>query len=338
MCRGPRYTAHVSDSAGKTISVALCTYNGEAFLGDQLRSILSQDTPALEVVISDDGSTDDTVAVIKNVTKEYEGPTRIHLIHTERVGGVTQNFDRAIGQCRGDIVALSDQDDTWEPHKLRVLGEHFTDASTPHLVFSNAALIDEAGTRLPGTLQGNLRFGRRERAELRSGRAFDLLIRRNVVTGAVAAFSRDLYAYAAPFPTSWVHDEWLAIIAAAVGEVILVNETLVNYRLHAANQIGVSEPGVSSRIKRMLEPRGDHHIRLRERAAALVTRLDALGAPDAVRAVAERKLRFETRRAAYPRNRLRRIIPIVQELVHGSYAELSSQRRFDVVRDILQPA
>jgi len=206
------------------------------------------------------------------------------------------------------------------------------------LVFSNASLIDETGTRLPGTLHDSLRLGRRERTELRAGRAFDLLIRRNVVTGAVAAFSRDLYADAAPFPPSWVHDEWLAIIASAIGEVVLVDETLVHYRLHSANQIGVSDPGVASRVKRMLEPRGDHHRLLQERAAALVARLDALGAPDAVRAVAERKFHFETRRAAYPRNRLRRFIPVMRELTRGSYAKLSSQRRFDVVRDILQPA
>ncbi|MBN2177340.1 MAG: glycosyltransferase family 2 protein [Demequinaceae bacterium] len=328
----------MSDSGGKRVSVALCTYNGEAFLGDQLRSILNQDAPALEVVISDDGSTDGTLAVIEDVTEHYSGPTEIRLIHTTRVGGVTQNFDRAIGQCRGEIVALSDQDDTWEPHKLRVLGEYFVDASTPHLVFSDAALIDDAGARLSGSLHGSLRLGRRERHELRSGRAFELLIRRNVVTGAVAAFSRDLYTLATPFPTSWVHDEWLAILASAIGDVALVNETLVNYRLHAANQIGVADPGVTSRIGRMLEPRGDRYSRLEERSRDLVLGLERLAVPDPLLALARRKLAFEEIRAAYPKTRLGRIGPIAKQCFHGSYARLSSQRRLDTIRDLLQSA
>lgn len=328
----------MSGPGGKTISVALCTYNGAAFLGDQLRSILNQDTPALEVVIADDGSTDGTLAIIEDVTRGHKGPTEIRLVHTDRVGGVTQNFDRAIGQCRGDIVALCDQDDTWEPHKLTVLSEQFVDARAPRLVFSNATLIDEVGAPMPGTLHGGLRLGRRERAELRTGRAFDLLIRRNVVTGAVAAFSRDLYPRATPFPASWVHDEWLAIIASAIGDVVLVDQALVNYRLHAANQIGVADPGVASRMGRMLQPRGERYVRLRRRSGDLVERLESLAAPADVLALARAKLDFETSRAAYPRSRVRRLGPVLRRLANGSYARYSSQRRLDAVRDILQPA
>ncbi len=328
----------MSGSGAKTVSVALCTYNGEAFVGDQLRSILDQETPALEVVISDDGSTDGTLAIIDDVTKGYPGPTDIRLTHTTRVGGVTQNFDRAIGACRGDVVALCDQDDVWEPRKLSVLGQQFVDAPPHRLVFSNASLIDETGTRLPGTLHDSLRLGRRERTELRAGRAFDLLIRRNVVTGAVAAFSRDLYADAAPFPPSWVHDEWLAIIASAIGEVVLVDETLVHYRLHSANQIGISDPGVASRIGRMLGKRGDRYSRLKTRADDLVRGLERLSTPGPLLALAQRKLAFEEARAAYPKARLSRITPIVRECARGSYSHLSSQRRLDMIRDLLQPA
>ena len=328
----------MTGTGGGTISVALCTYNGASFVADQLRSILNQDTLPLEIVIADDGSTDATLAIINQIARGYAGPTEIRLVDTDRVGGVTQNFDRAIGQCRGDIVVLCDQDDTWEPQKLAVLGQAFSGAATPRLVFSDATLIDDTGARLPGTLHESLLLGRRERAELRSGRAFDLLIRRNVVTGAVAAFSRDLYARATPFPASWVHDEWLAIIASVVGDVVLIEQALVNYRLHAANQIGVADPGVASRIGRMLQPRGDRYLRLRRRSGDLVERLESLAAPADTLAIARRKLEFESSRAAYPRSRIRRLGPVLRLLAKGSYARYSSQRRLDSVRDVLQPA
>ena len=321
-----------------TVSVALCTYNGDAFVAEQLRSILDQTDPATEVVVSDDGSTDGTLATIKGIAKRYRGPTDIRIESTTRVGGVTANFERAIGACRGDVIALSDQDDRWHPNRLAAIRAILPRDDGPRLVFANATLIDGAGAPLPGSLHENLRISRGERAGLHTGRAFEVLLRRNVVTGAATAFTRSLYDLAAPFPEAWIHDEWLAIVAAAFGEVVLLDEPLIDYRLHGGNQIGVADPGAASRLGRMLQPRGERYIRLRRRSADLVERLESLAAPPHVVALARAKLDFETTRAAYPRSRLRRLGPVLRRLANGSYARYSSQRRLDAVRDVLQPA
>jgi len=320
------------------VSVALCTYNGDAYVGEQLASILGQDAAATEVVISDDGSTDKTLPIVEGVTKAYKGPTEVRVVSTERVGGVTSNFDRAVGACRGDVIVLSDQDDVWHRDRLSTLLPHFPKDNAVRLAFSDALIIGPDGSPLGGSLRDGLRLSRRERRLFRSGRAFEVLIRRNVITGAVAAFSRELYDLATPFPDSWVHDEWLAILAAALGEVVMLDEALVDYRLHRDNQIGVADPSAPSRLRRMLGPRGDRYSRLARRSKDLVARLEHLPVPEKCLALARRKLDFEETRAAYPDARFRRTGPILRQLFRGSYSRLSSQRRLDVFRDLLQPA
>ncbi len=287
--------------------------------------------------MADDGSTDRTLEIIADVARDAGGPTEVRVAHTDRVGGPTPNFDRALAACRGEILVLSDQDDVWEPTRISSILPRFPADGVARLVFSNATLIDAEGEALPGSLHGNLRVSRRERAALASGRALDVLIRRNVVTGAAAALSSELYHLATPFPETWVHDEWLAAIAASLGEVSMIDERLVRYRLHGANQIGVADPGVTSRIGRMIQPRGERYVRLQRRSRDLVARLETLAAPQEALALVRAKLDFETSRAAYAPSRLRRLGPVVKRLARGSYARYSSQRRLDAVRDILQP-
>lgn len=321
-----------------SVSVALCTYNGERYVEEQLRTILAQETPAMEVVVSDDGSTDDTVAIVKAIAASAPDATPIRLVHIERVGGVARNFDRAIAECRGDIVALSDQDDRWSPDRLTTIVAVLSGHTAPSLVFGDATLIDAGGDVLPGTLRGGLRLTRSERESLEGGRPFEALIRRNLVTGAVAAFTRDLYELSAPFPDLWVHDEWLAIMAAGLGRVIPTTEVLGAYRLHDSNQIGIPDGSVGSRLNRMLAPRADRYVRLRDRTAALAARLDERGAPERVLALARRKEAFEAVRASYPRRRLARVAPVLAQLARGNYRRLSSQGGLDVLRDLAQPA
>lgn len=328
----------MSGNARPAISVALGTYNGEAYVGEQLSSILDQDIPAFEIVVSDDGSTDETLTIVTSISKRYQGPTEIRVVDTERVGGVTPNFDRAIGACRGDVIVLSDQDDVWHRDRLSSLLPHFPGDGAARLVFSDARLIGPDGSPLGGSVRDGLRLSHGEKRLIHSGRTFEALIRRNVVTGAVTALSRELYDLATPFPHSWVHDEWLAILAAALGEVVMLDSTLVDYRLHRDNQIGVADPSTPSRLRRMLAPRENHYVRLAERARDLVDRLDRLPVQESALALALRKLLFEDTRASYPTARFRRVGPVLREFARGSYSRLSSQRRLDIVRDLLQPA
>ena len=320
------------------MSVALCTYDGQRFVEEQLRSILAQDTPPDELVISDDASNDDTMAIVRRVVANGTPSVDIRIIGTSRAGGVTANFERAVRACRGDIIILSDQDDVWHPDRVSTVLSAFAGPDAPLLVFADANLIDASGASLPGSIHTNLRLSRSEARRIDAGDSFAVLIRRNVVTGAVTAFSRSLLDAALPFPPDWVHDEWLAIIAAAIGTVRRVPARLIDYRIHDNNQIGVDDPSRHSRLARMLEPRKDRYQRLSRRSQGLADRLARLGVNPFRLALARRKASFESARATYPNSRLRRVAPVLRQWFRGNYARLSSQRRLDVARDLLQPS
>jgi len=111
-------SAHKEGQEGPraTVSVALCTYNGAAYLGEQLDSIVAQSRPPDELVVCDDGSTDGTVGLLQAFVPEAPFPVRLY--RNERNRGFAKNFERAISLCTGDFIALSDQDDVWKPEKL----------------------------------------------------------------------------------------------------------------------------------------------------------------------------------------------------------------------------
>lgn len=99
----------------KTVSVVMCTYNGAEFIREQLDSIISQTYPIYELIIQDDCSTDETVAIIKEYMEKY---SFIKLYINEHNLGFNQNFKNACMKASGDFVAISDQDDVWFPEKL----------------------------------------------------------------------------------------------------------------------------------------------------------------------------------------------------------------------------
>jgi len=127
------------------ISVVLCTYNGEAFIQEQLESILAQSLPPNEIVISDDGSSDQTLARIKAIQDSSTASIRWVVITRDKPFGPAENFAHALTVATGELIALSDQDDIWESTKLAVLRSHFQKHPDALLVHTNARLIDSAG-------------------------------------------------------------------------------------------------------------------------------------------------------------------------------------------------
>ncbi|MGN7799184.1 glycosyltransferase family 2 protein [Leifsonia sp. 22587] len=321
------------------ISVALCTHNGAAFIHEQVGSILRQTLPVDEIVLSDDASRDGTVAVVSSLIGEAGvGAPRLTVLRNSVPLGVVGNFEQAVSATDGDLVALCDQDDVWEPDRLRVLAAHFEKDPQLLCVFSDATIVDDTGTEVGATLFGRLQVGARELNAVRDGRAFDALLRRNLATGATMVFRRSLVERALPFPAEWIHDEWLAIIAASAGHIAVETAPLTRYRIHASNTIGVAEPSLGNRIRRVLEPRADRNAGLARRGAVLVGRLVAEGASDDVVRSARSKARFEARRARMPRNRLLRAVPVLLLALTGGYVRYASRGAMDVVRDLAQPA
>ena len=318
------------------VSVALASYNGERFIAEQLESILGQSRRPDEVVVSDGGSDDSTVRIVREVFARASRDVRVRVVSDGARLGVAANFERAITATAGDFIALSDQDDRWHPDRL-ANGLVLLKQPGVLLAAGNAALITAEGTPMPLDLFTALGVGPDEVATLRAPGAFALLLRRNLVTGATVMFRRELLEAARPFPDEWVHDEWLAILAAAIGRLAVDSDPRIDYRQHGANEIGVRAPTVRYRIGRMLEPRGDRYRVLARRARVLAERLSALPVSQQNRALAQRKAAFEAVRAEYGGPRFTRIGPVARRLRDGSYREFSSQGTLDAARDLLQP-
>lgn len=323
------------------ISVALCTRNGAAFIRDQVTSILEQSSPVSEIVLSDDASSDDTVALVERTVAEWPAsasrPDLRVLRNTEPLG-VTANFEQALTACTGDLVALSDQDDRWSGRKVETMAAVFGRRPELALLHTDARMISATGDPTGMTLLETLGLTARERADVHGGRAFDVLMRRNIVTGATAMLRRELIARAVPFPSEWVHDEWLAVVAAATADADFLEEPLTDYRQHGANQIGATVLTGSGRIRRLRTPRTQRNARLLGRAAQLAERVAALRpepAPERL-ALAAAKLEHELARSALPAARIARVPAVVREWRTGRYSTCGLGAQ-DVLRDLVQP-
>jgi glycosyltransferase involved in cell wall biosynthesis len=324
------------------ISVVLCTHNGAEYVGEQVLSILAQQPEPDELVLGDDASTDGTVDIVAGLVDEHRaagGRIELVVLRHDPALGVVANFADALGHARGEVIALSDQDDVWQPGKLAAAVAAFDADPSLLLVHSDARLVDAGGAPLGMTLLEALEATTGERSGLQRGDAFATLLRRNLVTGATAVLRRRLLALAAPFPEGWVHDEWLGAIAAAVGTLRLIPEPLIDYRQHGANQIGARRPGMRDRWAKLREPREPRASRMVARSAALVNALERLGAsvpPEHLKQVRS-AFEHESRRRSLPRVRIARIPRVVAAAARGDY-ERYSRGAIDVVRDLVQPA
>lgn len=320
------------------VSVALCTYNGAVFLEEQLASMLAQTVLPGEIVVSDDGSTDATSAIVERFAAESSVPVRV--LRNPSPLGVTKNFEGAIRATTGSLIVLSDQDDVWRPDRVERALAAFDARPELQMVCSDARLVGADGVSLGTTLFASLSIGPHERDGIRAGDAFGVLLRRNLVTGATAMLRREVLDAAVPFPAPWVHDEWLAIVAASRGPIELLDEPLVDYRQHGANQIGIVEPTLAYKVSRLMEPGRQRNRDIADRVAGLASWLDDARepAPLADRSAVVAKAAFERFRADLAPARWRRILPVMLRAPRGEYQRYASQGALDIVRDLLQPA
>lgn len=228
------------------ISVALCTYNGEAYLATQLESILAQSRSADEIIICDDASTDGTWMVLEKYRERFS-----HLIKLYRNDanlGISKNFEKAIGLCTGEFIALSAQDDIWHRCKLEKLARRLEADIDLGLIFSNAERIDSKGDKLTPDLWHAIGFDKRAKAGIQEGRGLQTLLRKNFVTGCTVMFRATLKAMCLPICEPLAEDHWISLGAAATSRVDFVDEKLVKYRQHNANTVGARKLSVKEHL------------------------------------------------------------------------------------------
>lgn len=237
------------------VTVLLCTYNGAAYIRAQLQSILDQTVQDLHVVVSDDGSTDETLAIVEAMAVAHPGRITI-LRQNPPTGSAQRHFlkllvERAYDMA--DYIMLSDQDDVWLPEKVektlarmqadeaacRAAGE----ANASILVHCDSRIVDRALREIAPSFVAYQKMTP-SRCQLRQ-----LLVQNNVVGGALM-MNRALAERITEIPAHCVmHDQWIALVASAFGHIDFVSESLYLYRQHGDNVLGA---GKGSRIMEIL--------------------------------------------------------------------------------------
>lgn len=321
-------------------SVAMCTYNGERFVESQIASIIDQTVLPSELVVCDDRSNDETIAIVERMAMTAPFPIRI-TINDVRLGS-TANFAGAIAACSGDVVALADQDDVWVPEKLAVIEEAL--AADPGLlaVFSDADVVDEVLLPLGFSMFDYLGFGDAQKEQIRRDDAFDLVLRWSFVTGAALAFRSSLKPHVLPIPTGiplMLHDKWIGILAVAIGRLGLIDEKLIRYRQHSGQQIGT--PSVAgpawTRFQEMnvrdFTTESEYLAYLRELAACVHSNAAGAIRPRFQRALDSKITHLEVR-SRLPRNSASCMVAVAREVLSGRYAQHSRGLR-SAVKDVL---
>jgi glycosyltransferase involved in cell wall biosynthesis len=255
---------------GPRVSVAMCTFNGGRYLEEQLESIALQTRLPCELVVCDDRSTDDTLVILKRF--QSEAPFSVKVIQNSQRLGSTRNFDQAIGLARGGLIALCDQDDRWAPTKLERLSAALEENHFLGGVSSDANLIDGEGRQVGLRLFARHKFTAAKQRDF-VGCPTATLLKHDVVTGATLMFRATIRRYCSPIPASWVHDGWLAWMIALHSRLGLIAEPLIDYRIHAGQQLGVSSTSNAQGTNEKTETRRQFYKRVARQFEDLLQRV-----------------------------------------------------------------
>lgn len=217
-------------------SVVLCCYNGDDYIVEQVRTILASMREGDELIVSDDGSDDNTVSIVQELAAKDD---RISVIDGPR-RGITANFSGALAHASGDVIFLADQDDIWSRNKVsRVVGifEAFPEVTG---VVHDVRVVDRS---LDETAPSYF-------ALRRSGPGLFRNLYKNSYLGTALAFRATLLPYVLPIPRiATMHDVWIGLNIEVFGRGYFVPEVLGLYRRHGSNQTDLF-PGSASSILR----------------------------------------------------------------------------------------
>lgn len=203
------------------VSVVVCTYNGEAYLQQQLESIQAQTWKNLEIIICDDSSTDNTVTIARRLAGT-DDRIRVHV--NESNLGYNENFSHAFELATGNYIAISDQDDIWKPEKIAGMMKLF--------IHENTLLVHAQSVRFSGTPPTADEYTARILLE---GSDPKKILFFNTIAGHNIIFRKTLLAHLLPFPKDVFYDWWLVINASVFGYVGATSKVFTFHREHESN-------------------------------------------------------------------------------------------------------
>jgi glycosyltransferase involved in cell wall biosynthesis len=222
------------------IDILLATYNGQAYLREQIDSILAQSNQDWRLTIRDDGSSDNSVSIVEKYAAEY--PDKIKLI-TDSDGnlGASLNFGRLLGQANAGYIMFSDQDDVWLPNKIeltlnamKATEQIYPDK--PVLIHTDLKVVDSDLNIIADSMWSYQKIF----PEISNN--LNRIMAQNVVTGCTMMINRKARDVSAPVPAEAVmYDWWLALNVAKHGKIVYVSIPSILYRQHSRNRIGAQE-------------------------------------------------------------------------------------------------
>ena len=235
------------------VAIVLCTFNGSKYIEALMDSIIVQTYENWELWVSDDGSKDNTISVVRQYAEFY--PEKIHILPEHAPLGACTNFLKTLTGPQlneAEYYMFADQDDVWFPDKIEKLvaamrmEEQSEREKTPLLIHSDCRVTDQNLQTIASSFTGYMGYNQ----ELKS---FSHLLVQNNVVGASVLFNRALRNRIHSVPQSAVmHDHWIALVAAAFGRIGYLPEATYDYRQHAENVIGAREGGAWRELKNKL--------------------------------------------------------------------------------------
>lgn len=268
------------------VDICLATYNGEIWLDAFLDSIKSQTYPSWRLIVSDDGSTDETLTKIRCAFDGYQD--RLFVITRRAHGcGIVQNFSDALAASTADYVFLADQDDVWLPQKLMNLFLSLKklegDEKFPSVVYSDLEVVDRDLRPLADS------WWRYSEMPSAWGLSLKNLLMQNSVPGCSMVVNRKLLDIALPIPEQAImHDWWIVLVGAAVGRVAYDGQKTIRYRRHESAATYHDKGGVIAAFRRFVFERGALRSSYAEtvlQARQLLTRLSPLLPPRTLRSL-----------------------------------------------------
>lgn len=311
-------------SPRQSLGVLLCTYNGARYLTAQLDSLMRQSRLPDELWVADDGSTDETVAIVER--HPIRAKVDVGVVRRRQTHGPAGNFLTGLAEMRSDWVAFCDQDDIWFEHKLERFAQEIAAREGVDLLFSNALLIDEHDRVIPGTdLWRSLGFVGQTLADFARLPA-SVLCRRPVVTGMCTAVNRLAAIAVGPAPACMMHDEWLAYQLCIHGRVEHIPEHTAYYRIHAAQALGLGlrmKRGRLSLLRQQLETRIPAPVDFLEKSRVLLAAVEGQPGFEAqARFLGERTRHLEARCRIQPAS-VAGLRQVWEELSRGRYHRFS---------------
>lgn len=333
------------------ISIALAVYNGTNYLCEQLESYLKQTRLPDELVVVDDCSTDHTVIMLEEFAAS--APFSVLILKNEKNSGSTVGFDRAISNCTGDIIFLSDHDDVWFPEKIERMSQEFSKSPELGLLQANAEVVDQQ-LKPMGWMVFEKSFPEEKRKQARERGLFQVLLDRNVVGGATSAFRTEYRNFFSPMPDriGRLHDGWIGLIISAMAKTDFLTEPLMQYRQHAGQQVGTAEGEaamVFDRKKMALDAQQDYEAKISnlkfiietltgvfERQSQNTFLPKAISTARAELTKAEQALDHFRVRGELSSTRPLRVPAVLAECLTGRYHKFSKGLK-SVARDLISP-